>query len=61
MSFTAYLGIQIVVIVCIRGVHQNGDSTMDVSFDLIKIGRTPVVTICVDEKSILNFPLSESR
>ncbi|KAL5574605.1 hypothetical protein UlMin_016304 [Ulmus minor] len=38
------------------GVHKHGKHTIDVSFDLTELGRTPIAVISVGVKSILDIP-----
>lgn len=40
----------------IGGVHRDGHITMDVSADLIEMGKTPVCVVCSGIKSILDIP-----
>jgi pseudouridine-5'-phosphate glycosidase len=40
----------------IGGVHRGAELTMDVSADLLELGRAPVVTVCAGAKSILDLP-----
>lgn len=40
----------------IGGVHHGYESSMDVSADLIELGRTPVAVVCSGIKSILDIP-----
>ena len=40
----------------IGGVHRN--APMDVSADLIELGRTPVIVVCSGAKAILDLPLT---
>jgi len=40
----------------IGGVHRGAESSMDVSADLIELGRTPVAVVCAGVKSILDIP-----
>eukprot|EP00252_Welwitschia_mirabilis_P014263 TRINITY_DN31374_c0_g1_i2.p1 TRINITY_DN31374_c0_g1~~TRINITY_DN31374_c0_g1_i2.p1 ORF type:complete len:278 (+),score=70.69 TRINITY_DN31374_c0_g1_i2:178-1011(+) len=56
MFFAAKVGIHIFVTGGIGGVHRHGESTMDISSDLIELGRTPVAVICAGVKSILDIP-----
>lgn len=38
------------------GVHRDGNVTMDVSADLIELGRNPVAVVASGVKSILDIP-----
>lgn len=40
----------------IGGVHRNGESSMDVSADLVEMGRSPVTIVSSGIKSILDIP-----
>ena len=40
----------------IGGVHRDGHNSMDVSADLLELGRTPVVVVSAGIKSILDIP-----
>ena len=40
----------------IGGVHRGGQSSLDVSADLVELGRTPVTVVCAGAKSILDLP-----
>ncbi|KAJ3112301.1 hypothetical protein HDU96_004711 [Phlyctochytrium bullatum] len=48
-------GIRVFVTGGIGGVHRGGESTMDVSADLLELGRTPVAVVCAGVKSILDI------
>lgn len=50
------VGIKVFATGGIGGVHRQGESTMDVSADLIELGRTPVAVVCSGVKSILDIP-----
>ncbi|XP_026466261.1 uncharacterized protein LOC113369876 isoform X2 [Ctenocephalides felis] len=39
----------------IGGVHRGGEDSMDISADLVELGRTPVSVICAGVKSILDI------
>ena len=43
------------------GVHQGGESSLDVSADLEELARTPVVVVCSGIKSILDAPRTLER
>lgn len=49
-------GIQIFATGGIGGVHRDGESSMDVSADLIELGRSSVAVISSGVKSILDIP-----
>ena len=38
------------------GVHRGGERSMDVSADLIELGRTPVAVVCAGAKTVLDIP-----
>jgi len=40
----------------IGGVHRDGENSLDISADLIELGRTPVVVVSAGIKSILDIP-----
>lgn len=40
----------------IGGVHRGGETSMDISADLMELGRTPVTVVCAGAKSILDPP-----
>jgi pseudouridine-5'-phosphate glycosidase len=40
----------------IGGVHRGGAASLDVSADLIELGRTPVAVVCSGAKAILDLP-----
>lgn len=50
------VGIPIFATGGIGGVHREGHITLDVSADLVELGRTPVAVICSGVKSILDIP-----
>ncbi|WWD16726.1 hypothetical protein CI109_101157 [Kwoniella shandongensis] len=50
------LGIKVFVTGGIGGVHRGAESSMDISADLIELGRTPMAVICAGAKSILDIP-----
>lgn len=49
-------GIKIFATGGIGGVHRNGETTMDVSADLVEMGRNPVAVVSSGIKSILDIP-----
>ncbi|KAK8861369.1 hypothetical protein IAR55_002188 [Kwoniella newhampshirensis] len=56
MFIGSSLGIRIFVTGGIGGVHRGAESSMDISADLIELGRTPMAVICAGAKSILDIP-----
>ena len=40
----------------IGGVHRGGETTLDVSADLVDLARTPLLVVCAGAKSILDIP-----
>ncbi|KAL1410225.1 hypothetical protein Q8F55_004230 [Vanrija albida] len=40
----------------IGGVHRGAESSMDISADLLELGRTPMLVVCAGAKSILDIP-----
>ena len=40
----------------IGGVHRGGQDSLDISADLMELGRTPVAVVCAGVKSILDIP-----
>ncbi|XP_021894181.1 uncharacterized protein LOC110811880 isoform X2 [Carica papaya] len=55
MFFASMVGIHVFVTGGIGGVHKHGEHTMDISSDLIDLGRTPVAVISAGVKSILDI------
>jgi pseudouridine-5'-phosphate glycosidase/pseudouridine kinase len=49
-------GIQILGTGGLGGVHRGGEDTMDISADLMELGRTPVAVISSGCKSFLDIP-----
>ena len=49
-------GIGVFVTGGIGGVHRGGEASMDVSADLVELGRTPVLVVSAGVKSILDIP-----
>ncbi|XP_026285696.1 uncharacterized protein LOC113211521 isoform X1 [Frankliniella occidentalis] len=49
------IGVPVMVTGGIGGVHRGGETTMDVSADLIELGCTPVGVVCSGAKSILDI------
>jgi len=56
MMIAHRVGIRVFVTGGIGGVHRSFNETMDVSADLVELGRTPVAVICAGAKSILDIP-----
>ncbi|MBF0277947.1 MAG: pseudouridine-5'-phosphate glycosidase [SAR324 cluster bacterium] len=53
----AYMaGISVFVTGGVGGVHRQGESTMDVSADLIELSQTRVAVVCAGIKAILDIP-----
>lgn len=50
------VGIQHFVTGGIGGVHRGAENSMDVSADLVELGRTPMSVVCAGAKSILDIP-----
>lgn len=50
------IGIQHFVTGGIGGVHRGAENSMDVSADLVELGRTPMSVVCAGAKSILDIP-----
>lgn len=48
-------GIPIMATGGIGGVHREAELTLDISADLIELGRTPVAVVCSGVKSILDI------
>lgn len=48
-------GIQIMATGGVGGVHRGAELTLDISADLIELGRTPVAVVCSGVKSILDI------
>lgn len=49
-------GIHVFVTGGIGGVHRGAQDSMDVSADVIELGRTPVAVVCAGVKSLLDIP-----
>ena len=56
MRLAHFSGISTFVTGGIGGVHRDGETTMDVSTDLIELSRTPVIVVSAGIKSILDVP-----
>ncbi|KAL7419788.1 hypothetical protein Q5752_005704 [Cryptotrichosporon argae] len=50
------VGVKTFVTGGIGGVHRGAEISMDVSADLIELGRTPMAVVCAGAKSILDIP-----
>lgn len=50
------VGIKIFATGGIGGVHRDGQNTMDISADLVEMGRSPVAVVSSGVKSILDIP-----
>ncbi|CAB3388496.1 Hypothetical predicted protein [Cloeon dipterum] len=50
------VGIRVFATGGIGGVHRGVENTMDVSADLVELGKTPVVVVCSGAKAILDIP-----
>ncbi|KAH8550206.1 indigoidine synthase A family protein [Umbelopsis sp. PMI_123] len=49
-------GIPVFVTGGIGGAHRGAEKTMDISADLMELGKTPVAVVCAGAKSILDIP-----
>ncbi|CAO3672163.1 unnamed protein product [Umbelopsis vinacea] len=49
-------GIPVFVTGGIGGAHRGAEQTMDISADLLELGKTPVAVVCAGAKSILDIP-----
>ncbi|PAA69349.1 hypothetical protein BOX15_Mlig000863g2 [Macrostomum lignano] len=47
-------GVPVFVTGGIGGVHRHGQDSMDVSADLVQLGRTPIMTVCAGVKAFLD-------
>ncbi|TXT11056.1 hypothetical protein VHUM_01807 [Vanrija humicola] len=56
MVIASSVGIQSFVTGGIGGVHRGAESSMDISADLLELGRTPMMVVCAGAKSILDLP-----
>lgn len=52
------VGIKIFATGGIGGVHRNGENSMDISADLLELGKTRIAIISSGVKSILDIPLT---
>lgn len=55
MKLASLAGIQVFATGGIGGVHRGAEVSMDISADLIELGRTPVTVVCAGIKSILDI------
>jgi pseudouridine-5'-phosphate glycosidase len=55
MAVAALAGIRVFATGGIGGVHRGGESTWDVSADLVELATTPVLVVCAGAKSILDI------
>lgn len=58
MKLASLAGISVFATGGIGGVHRGGESSMDISADLIELGKTPVTVVCAGIKSILDIKRS---
>eukprot|EP01035_Chromulina_nebulosa_P019575 gene19575-25476_t len=56
MIFAHSSGINVFATGGIGGVHRGGETTMDISADLIELSKTPVTVVSAGIKSILDIP-----
>ncbi|ORY29537.1 Indigoidine synthase A like protein-domain-containing protein [Naematelia encephala] len=56
MVVASSVGIGVFVTGGIGGVHRGAENSMDISADLIELGRTPMAVVCAGAKSILDIP-----
>ncbi|KAK9840290.1 hypothetical protein WJX74_006967 [Apatococcus lobatus] len=56
MLLAARAGIYVFVTGGIGGVHRGAETSMDISADLVDLGRTPMAVVCAGAKSILDIP-----
>jgi len=55
MRLAALAGIRVFVTGGLGGVHQGAETSMDISADLVELGRTDVAVVCAGVKSILDI------
>jgi pseudouridine-5'-phosphate glycosidase len=55
MLVAALAGVEVFATGGIGGVHRGGESSMDISADLVELARTPVAVVCSGAKSILDI------
>ena len=56
MALARAAGVDVFVTGGVGGVHVGGQDSMDVSADLMELGRTAVAVVCAGVKSILDIP-----
>lgn len=56
MVLAARAGIAVFVTGGVGGVHRGGENSMDISADLIELGKTPMAVVCAGIKSVLDIP-----
>lgn len=56
LMVASMLGIRVFATGGIGGVHRDFNATLDVSADLVELGRSPVAVVCAGVKSILDVP-----
>eukprot|EP00891_Asterochloris_glomerata_P008129 jgi/Astpho2/8129/fgenesh1_pm.00120_%23_22_t len=56
MLLAARAGIPTFVTGGIGGVHRGAESSLDISADLIELGRTQMIVVCAGIKSVLDIP-----
>ncbi|WVQ73821.1 hypothetical protein IAR50_003402 [Cryptococcus sp. DSM 104548] len=56
MYIASGLGIKVFVTGGIGGAHRGSENSMDISADLLELGRTPMAVVCAGAKSILDIP-----
>ena len=52
----ASAGIRVLSTGGVGGVHRGGKMSLDLSADLIELGRTPVAVVCAGAKAVLDLP-----
>ena len=58
MLVAALAGIRVFATGGLGGVHRGAESSMDVSADLLELGRTEVAVVCAGAKSVLDLALT---
>ena len=58
MLVAALAGIRVFATGGLGGVHRGAENTMDVSADLLELGRTEVAVVCAGAKSVLDLGLT---
>ncbi len=56
MRIAALAGIRVFATGGVGGVHRGWESSLDISADLIELGRTPVAVVAAGAKAILDLP-----